>query len=142
MVTILTYLTNSLSFLSDFCWNKDKNKPKQPLLYSLFKILKKPALVQKPTILHMKALILSYLEPEGWGRGITMGAPRPPPVKLFATFLSEVMEAKRVDFLKKKLIRSNVRISWMHRYRFYDLKVHFWWSNKRLFSYNQRWKTL
>ena len=28
------YLTNSLSFLSDFCWNK--NKPKQPLLYSLF----------------------------------------------------------------------------------------------------------
>ena len=36
MVTILTYLTNSLSFLSDFCWNKNKNKPKQPLLYSLF----------------------------------------------------------------------------------------------------------
>ena len=35
-VTILTYLTNSLSFLSDFCWNKNKNKPKQPLLYSLF----------------------------------------------------------------------------------------------------------
>ena len=32
----LTYLTNSLSFLSDFCWNKNKNKPKQPLLYSLF----------------------------------------------------------------------------------------------------------
>ena len=30
----------------------------------------------------------------------------------------------------------------MHRYRFYDLKVHFWWPNKRLFSYNQRWKTL
>ena len=36
VVTILTYLTNSLSFLSDFCWNKNKNKPKQPLLYSLF----------------------------------------------------------------------------------------------------------
>ena len=36
MVTILTYLTNSLSFLSDFCWNKNKNKPKQLLLYSLF----------------------------------------------------------------------------------------------------------
>ena len=35
-VTILTYLTNSLSFPSDFCWNKNKNKPKQPLLYSLF----------------------------------------------------------------------------------------------------------
>jgi hypothetical protein len=25
-----------LSFLPDFCWNKNKNKPKQPLLYSLF----------------------------------------------------------------------------------------------------------
>ena len=29
------------------------------------------------------------------------------------------------------LIRSNVRISWMYRYHFYDLKVHFWWPNKR-----------
>ena len=28
-----------------------------------------------------------------------MRAPRPPPVKLFATFLSEVVEAKRVEFL-------------------------------------------
>ena len=28
-----------------------------------------------------------------------MGAPRPPPVKLFATFLSEVVEAKRFDVL-------------------------------------------
>jgi hypothetical protein len=45
----------------------------------------------------MKALILSYLEPEGLGRGITMGVPRQPPVKLFATFLSEVLEAKRVE---------------------------------------------
>ena len=35
-VTILTYLTNSLSFLSDFCWSKNKNKPNQPLLYRLF----------------------------------------------------------------------------------------------------------
>ena len=107
------------------------------------RILTKPTLVQKPTIPHMKALILSYLEPEGWGCGIIMREPRPPPVKLFATFLSEVVEAKRVDFFEKKnLIRSNVRISWMHRYRFYDLKVHFWWPNKRLFSYNQRWNTL
>ena len=69
---------------------------------AFFKILIEPALVEKPTIPHMKALIFSYLEPEGWGRGIIMGAPRPPPVKLFATFLSEVVEAKRVDFLKKK----------------------------------------
>ena len=65
-----------------------KTKTSQSSLYStaFFKILKEPALVQKPTIPHMKALILSYLEPEGWGRGITMGAPRPPPVKLLATF--------------------------------------------------------
>ena len=76
-----------------------KTKTSQNSLYStaFFKILKEPALVQKPTIPHMKALILSYLEPEGWGRGITMGAPRPPPVKLFAIFLSEVVEAKRVE---------------------------------------------
>ena len=43
---------------------------------------------------------------------------------------------------KSKGYKSNVRISWMYRYRFYDLKVHFWWPNKRLFSYNQRWNTL
>ena len=43
---------------------------------------------------------------------------------------------------KSKGHKSNVHISWMYRYRFYDLKVHFWWPNKRLFSYNQRWKTL
>ena len=36
VVTILTYLTNALSFLSDFCRNRNKNKPKQPLLFSLF----------------------------------------------------------------------------------------------------------
>ena len=46
----------------------------------------------------MKALILSYLEPQGWGLGITMGVPRPPSVKLFLIFFSEVVEAKRVDF--------------------------------------------
>ena len=79
-------------------------KTSKSSLYSpaFFKILKEPALLQKPTISHMKALIFSYLEPEGWGLGIIMGVPRPPPVKLFATFLSEVVEAKRVDFSKKK----------------------------------------
>ena len=43
---------------------------------------------------------------------------------------------------KSKGHKSNVHISWMYRYRFYDLKVHFWWPNKRLFSYIQRWNTL
>ena len=101
-------------------------KTSQSSLYSpaFFKILKEPALLQKPTISHMKALLFSYLEPEGWGRGIIMGVPRPPPVKLFATFLSEVVEAKRVDFSKKNVIASNVRISWMYRYHFYDSKGH------------------
>ena len=51
--------------------------------------------------------------------------------KLFATFLSEVMEAKWGWFF---LIRSNVCISWMYRYRFYDIKVHFWWPYKLVFS--------
>jgi hypothetical protein len=97
VITILAYLTNLLSFLSDFCWNKHKNKPKQPLLYSLFKILKEPALVQKPTTPHIKALIQSFLEQKGRGRGITMGVPRPPRIKLFATFLSEVVKAERVE---------------------------------------------
>ena len=29
--------------------------------------------------------------------------------------------------------KSKFRISWMYRYHFYDLKVHFWWPNKRFF---------
>ena len=35
---------------------------------------------------------------------------------------------------KLSIFLSNVHISWMHRYHFYDLKVHFWWPNKRFFS--------
>ena len=46
-------------------------------------------------------------------------------------FSSEVVEVKQVKFLKKKLFRSNLWISWMYRYHFYDLKEHFWWPNKR-----------
>ena len=78
-----------------------KTKTSQSSLYStaFFKILKEPALVQKPTIPHMKALILSYLEREGWRRGIIMVAPDLPPIKLFDTFLSEVVEAKRVEII-------------------------------------------
>ena len=109
---------------------------------TFFKILIEPALVQKSTIPRMEALLFSYLEPEGWCHALIMGAPRPLPVKLFATFFSEAVEAKRVDFFKKKFIKSNVRISWMYRYRFYDLKAYFWWPNKLLFSYIQRWNTL
>ena len=121
-----------------------KTKTSQSSLYStaFFKILKKPALVQKPTIPHIKPLILSYLEPEGWGRGITMRTPHPPPVKLKATFLSEVLEAKRVEKFIKKYIRSKFRISWMYKYHFFDLKVHCWWPNKRFIWGRSSSKTL
>ena len=43
---------------------------------------------------------------------------------------------------KSKGHKSNVRISWMYRYRFYDLKVHFWWPNKRLKCNISSWHTL
>ena len=93
------------------CYCLTNQTENSQIFFRHLRILTKPTLVQKPTILHKKVLILIYLEPEGWGRGIIMGAPRPPAVKLFATFLSEVVEAKKVDFLKKKMIRTNVRIS-------------------------------
>ena len=77
-----------------------RTKTSQSSLYStaFFKILKEPALVQKPTIPHMKALILSYLEPQGWGHGITMGVPRPPPVKPFATFFLRSWRPRGMNF--------------------------------------------
>ena len=40
------------------------------------KILKELLLVQKQTLHQQKALDLSYLEPEGKGRGYIMGVPR------------------------------------------------------------------
>ena len=39
-----------------------------------FKILKEPLLLQKQVLHQQKALDLSYLEPEGQGRGIIMRA--------------------------------------------------------------------
>ena len=35
---------------------------------------------------------------------------------------------------KSKGHKSNVRILWMYRFCFYNLKVHFWWPNKCLLS--------
>ena len=35
---------------------------------------------------------------------------------------------------KSKCHKSKFRISWMYRYSFYGLKVHFWWPNKCLVS--------
>ena len=53
---------------------------------------------------HMKALILSYFEPEGQGLGILMTAPRPHPFKSFTAFLSEVVEAMWGWWSEKKII--------------------------------------
>jgi len=94
LITILKYLKKSASFLSDFCCNNNKNKLEQKKPPAFFKILKEPILVQKKYMPHMKALILSFFEPEQQGRGIIMGAPRPPPVKVVIYFLSEAVEAK------------------------------------------------
>ena len=44
--------------------------------------------------------------------------------------------------IKKNLIRSKFRISWMYRYHFYDLKVHFWWPNKHFIWLRSSSKTL
>ena len=82
-----------------------------------FKILKEPTLVQKQTVPHMKAPILSFFDPEGQGCGIIMGAPRPPPVKCLLPFLSEVLEAKWGWKNQNWFIMSNVRILWLNRYQ-------------------------
>ena len=70
---------------------KVRTKTIQPPAFDQF--LTETMLVQKKYIPHIKALILSYFEPEGQGCGIPMGAPRPHPFKIFIPFLSEVMEA-------------------------------------------------
>ena len=70
---------------------KVKTKTNRPPVFDQF--LTEPMLVQKRCIPHMKSLILSYFEPKGKGRGISMEAPRPHLFKYFVSFLSEVMEA-------------------------------------------------
>ena len=57
-------------------------------------------------------------------------------------FKTKVVEDRDVISTKSKDHKSNVHISWMCRYRFYALKVHFWWSNRCLLSYKQTWNTL
>ena len=51
-------------------------------IFISIKILKEPMLVQKQIVPYIKAPILSFCDYEpGQGRGITMGVPRPFPVK-------------------------------------------------------------
>ena len=81
-----------------------KTKANQRSLNSsvFFKILKEPTLVlEKQTISHMKASILSFFEPEEQEDGIIMGALCPPPVKNLIPFLSEVLEAKQGWLVKE-----------------------------------------
>ena len=62
---------------------------KKYFLQSFLIILKEPLLVQKQTIAQMKALILSFLEPEGPGRGNVKRAPRLLAAKsIFCTYSS------------------------------------------------------
>ena len=67
MITITTNLKQSVSFLSDFCFNQNKNKLCSLHSPVFFKILKELTLLQKQTIPHMKA----FLELERQGRGAT-----------------------------------------------------------------------
>ena len=143
VVTILTYLTNSLSFLSDFCWNKHKNKPKQRLLYSLFQH-------SEGTSTSTETNNTSYESPDtqlfGAGRMRAWhchGGSTPTSCKTVCYF--SFWGCKGQEGWKKnlkKLIRSKSRISWMYRCHFYDLKVHFWWPNKLFIWGRLSWKTL
>ena len=83
-----------MSFLSDLCFNQNKNKLCSLHSPAVFKILKEQTILQKQTIPHMKALLLSFLEPEGQGHDIIMEAPRLHPVKKFVPFPCEALEAK------------------------------------------------
>ena len=95
MVTILTYLKNSVSFLSDISFHKNKNTLCSLHTQAIFKILKKKTiLAQKKYIPHMKAPILHFFETEWKGCGIIMGVSCPHPVNFSLPFLSAVVEAK------------------------------------------------
>ena len=101
MITITTYLKNSESFLSDICFNQNKNKLCSLHSPAFFKILKEPALLQKQTVPHMKALLFSFLELEEQGHGIIMGAPSPHPLH-FCTF-SFRCHGGQVRLMKQRL---------------------------------------
>ena len=109
-----------------------KTKTNQRSLNSpaFFKILKESLLVKKQTIPHMKASILSFFEPEGQRHG---GAtPTSHKNDCYFSFWGRGDQQGWL-FLILFFIMSKFRISWMYRYHFYDLKVHFWWPNKRFF---------
>ena len=61
---------------------------------TLAQILTESLLLQKQTLPHMKALILSFLELEGQVRGIIMEVPCPLPVKSILSLKSRVWHPK------------------------------------------------
>ena len=63
---------------------------------AFFNILTEPLLVQKPFIHQQKAWDLSYLEPEGQGRGMVRRVPCPLAAKVNLTELSQ--DAKNFFF--------------------------------------------
>ena len=93
MITITTYLKN-------ICFNQNQNKLCSLHSPAFFKILKEPTLLQKQTILHIKALLFSFLEPEEQGRGITMGVPHPHPVPFLYLFFLRSWTPSEVDETK------------------------------------------
>ena len=90
MITISTYLKNPAEFLSPYS-NESENK--NNIASCLWSIFDRTDASTEKCIPHMKALILSYFDPEGHGRGIPIGAPPPHPLKIFISFLCEVVEA-------------------------------------------------
>ena len=119
-------------------------KTSQSSLYSpaFFKILKEPTLVKKPTILHMKALIFSCLDPEEWGRGIIIKAPRLPPVKKLYLFSLRSWRPSEVDEIKNECFISNLPISGSQKWLAFDYNVIKSWKNVRLKCINLSPRTL
>ena len=87
-----------MSFLSDLCFNQNKNKLCSLHSPDFFKILKEPTLLQKQTILHIKALLFSFLEPEEQGCDLIMGGPRPHPVSFLYFFFLRSWGVSSVPF--------------------------------------------
>ena len=50
---------------------------------------------KKYTFIYESPNTQGFFQLDGQGRGILMEAPRPPPIKVLVSFLSEVVEAKR-----------------------------------------------
>jgi hypothetical protein len=92
------------SFLSDFCWNKNKNKPKQPLLYSLFQDSERTSTSTETNNTSYESPNIQLFGARRMRAWHYHGGATPTSLKSVCYFFfSEVMEAKRVNFFKKKI---------------------------------------